>query len=746
MTITSTGGGNPIIRVNSTAKNGTLGSQGAIDADQIVLDTSLNSTNNGTITAPLIGRLLILRRGGTDEETKQIIEGADSATTIRVHEDWTVAPTSGDSYDISYVLDDCVALTGMVLSSKTGIYESSRGLHIGLASGGTFAYLSQTDQQAFEIRDDNSDPSLVVEQDGRHDIGFLQDGSPVKGGILHTLNSNEGEESILFNSGSAAFWQDVFAVSFRTSVDFVKDPDCRVFVNSMKIINHQAVSTIVGSGSWEGVSWTSEDTATPTPLWIDRTTVIDDWTITGGAGFGTTSTTISESLEIRNVVFIGQDQSFVTVEDERTWDVVNPTWTVDTAGHGSIAWGAGTGQVNEKFSINLTTVSASGDPISGSAVYVYEGLLHLDLPSANQMYTDALGTDASDVLTRLITSGATTLNVDTSGLHALKAYRYGFKPFVSAITFDEKVTQQITLIVDPFVDSGNEAAAIAAGSTAITPAKHSAGETDDHPLKVIHYDGGAGTIPTVGDVITGGGSSATGHVLEVRYGDNAEAFLVLSGWDGTQFTNNESLSNGLGWTADADTTGGASSFDEEFTWEYQMDGEDHQVVYDYDRARLGEFPGSALSIYKDSIIWGEDEQSSMIYSDGVNYFTNRNANLEQGVWLANPNDSGVVSFMTSDSGSLFVPPSTVTFTLTGLQSLSEVRIFDDSVDPSVELAGVENSGTSFAYNYIYSSDISIYVVIFHLDWKDIRLVGQTLSSADQTIPIQQQVDRVYNSA
>jgi len=41
MTITSAGGGNATITVNSAAKDGTLGTQGSIDADQIVLDTSI---------------------------------------------------------------------------------------------------------------------------------------------------------------------------------------------------------------------------------------------------------------------------------------------------------------------------------------------------------------------------------------------------------------------------------------------------------------------------------------------------------------------------------------------------------------------------------------------------------------------------------------------------------------------------------------------------------------------------------
>ena len=104
----------------------------------------------------------------------------------------------------------------------------------------------------------------------------------------------------------------------------------------------------------------------------------------------------------------------------------------------------------------------------------------------------------------------------------------------------------------------------------------------------------------------------------------------------------------------------------------------------------------------------------------------------------------MVEYMTADSGLQFIPPQSYTFTLTGLRSLSEVCIYDTATNPPVVLAGTENSTTTFSYNYVYTGiDINIYIVIFHLQYRDIRLVDLTLSNADQTIPVQQQTDPVF---
>lgn len=85
-----------------------------------------------------------------------------------------------------------------------------------------------------------------------------------------------------------------------------------------------------------------------------------------------------------------------------------------------------------------------------------------------------------------------------------------------------------------------------------------------------------------------------------------------------------------------------------------------------------------------------------------------------------------------------------TLTVSGLQNPSEVRVF--SAGSTVQLAGAEDvTGGTFSWTYdpaITNVDISI----LSLGYQNIRLLNVSLpSTADLTIPIQQQVDRQYEN-
>jgi hypothetical protein len=85
----------------------------------------------------------------------------------------------------------------------------------------------------------------------------------------------------------------------------------------------------------------------------------------------------------------------------------------------------------------------------------------------------------------------------------------------------------------------------------------------------------------------------------------------------------------------------------------------------------------------------------------------------------------------------------VTYTLSGLVAGSEVRIVETgTVD---ELAGIESSGTSFTYQYVYVTDVDVDVIIHHVSYIPIRLVGVTLTDASSTQTVQQTVDGNYGN-
>lgn len=154
---------------------------------------------------------------------------------------------------------------------------------------------------------------------------------------------------------------------------------------------------------------------------------------------------------------------------------------------------------------------------------------------------------------------------------------------------------------------------------------------------------------------------------------------------------------------------------------------------------------SINKIFEDLHIWGARQNALPLKFGSNGYFTSRNTTKTEGVFVAN-HGAGTVDFWTSDSGATFVPPTQYTLTINGLQTNSEVRIYDSVVGkPTTERDGIENSGTSFQHNYVYSgSDISIIIVIGHLSYKFERIFA-TLSNSDQTITVEQVTDRVYSN-
>jgi hypothetical protein len=80
-----------------------------------------------------------------------------------------------------------------------------------------------------------------------------------------------------------------------------------------------------------------------------------------------------------------------------------------------------------------------------------------------------------------------------------------------------------------------------------------------------------------------------------------------------------------------------------------------------------------------------------------------------------------------------------TLTLTGLQANSEIRVYDAGT--TTELAGVENSGTTFTANIAANS---VDIVIHSLGYIYQKISGAD-TTANLTLPIQQQVDRNYRN-
>ena len=101
------------VRVESSAKNGTLGTQGALNANQIKFDTAITTNNGNLVASPVFNKRHVCLRKGTGTQEFGLIQSVDvDGVTCTMQADWETAPASGDAYDVSYRLDDVATIDG----------------------------------------------------------------------------------------------------------------------------------------------------------------------------------------------------------------------------------------------------------------------------------------------------------------------------------------------------------------------------------------------------------------------------------------------------------------------------------------------------------------------------------------------------------------------------------------------------------------------------------------------------------
>lgn len=180
-------------------------------------------------------------------------------------------------------------------------------------------------------------------------------------------------------------------------------------------------------------------------------------------------------------------------------------------------------------------------------------------------------------------------------------------------------------------------------------------------------------------------------------------------------------------------------FDDEFTMlaatnyvmtiEYTAgDGSNH-ILVGYDASSPGHAGNKATLA---SSVWSAQSGHDVVHElwrDGI--LTVNATNGADPVKDQNTND---------DPGSIVIS-NPKTYTLDTLEAGSEVRIFRSS--DSVELGGIESSGTSFVFNH-NGATLAIYTIIQKLDFKWQR-INDTLGSADKIVTVSQIPDNDYEN-
>jgi hypothetical protein len=105
---------------------------------------------------------------------------------------------------------------------------------------------------------------------------------------------------------------------------------------------------------------------------------------------------------------------------------------------------------------------------------------------------------------------------------------------------------------------------------------------------------------------------------------------------------------------------------------------------------------------------------------------------------------GMTSYNAALSATYPVESIAASLNLTNLVTGTEIRVFKTADD--TELAGVEDSSTTFTYNYTWEgSDTNAYIAVHSLGYVPIRYTSQILGRNGLNIEVQQQRDRVYEN-
>lgn len=454
----------------------TLGSQSGAGSDEVILATaavtpSTHANYGGQIgdgssgQGPgdtYVGRLLIVRPGTATEQLKLCIAETDQGATIllQVHEDWDTVPASGDYFAASYTMDDVDngLGSGVTYSAKTAAFIFSNKLDIG--NGTDFAMIQLSPAESMEINDSAgaTDPDLEVNNNGMFCAGYLFAGQAVGGGYITSDQNSDGEYTWGAYSGCYMRLYDTDLKININDITLQWEAGADIQIQSMK--NFQfTYDCDLQDGEYISMRWYGAGSANDFVRIAEETT-IDTWILYQTGGFTTISADTSvESLTIRDVVFIDNVDN-ITINSNKSWFVINPTWGVLTYNDALLNWLTTTDNyVYDQRSIDAIVQEADGTKLQNAVVVVFEGTILGDL--VIEEVTDVNG-EANSAFTYLLheTNSLTT----TYGQHALRVDKWLYFPFVATQESDEFFDGVVVLGEDDCIVQITQATALSEGS------------------------------------------------------------------------------------------------------------------------------------------------------------------------------------------------------------------------------------------------------------------------------------------
>ncbi|KKW06037.1 MAG: hypothetical protein UY40_C0004G0021 [candidate division CPR1 bacterium GW2011_GWC1_49_13] len=734
MAITTSAGDG--VRITTVAKNGTLGSQAAAASNEIIFDTAITTNNGNLMVSPtFVGRLVIVRQGLSNEETRYITAVAGDNVTCTVHEDWVTQPASGDAYHVSYIIQDAATVTGLSLITKrVADYTSSRRFSVGNAAGTPFAFFAMLNGVSLESVDNSSTTigDFTVESAGRFDNGYLFSGTPVSGGYIIGTPALAGELVMDIKTGAQVNLYDWFLTCVASN-EFEIDASTASKVRGEKIklfssareAHFLADDTQIENLTVEGKGTTADIVRLRN---LNSSGYIRGLNLIATNGFDTRSgDTSTETIELKDVTFIN-NLRLINVNSNKTWNIINPVWTVSAASEADINFQTATSNsVNEYFSLDVLVADTGGTGISGARVKIVENDNGAGSPALpNQVSTDANGDASTNILKRKFTEagGGGSLTTATHSGFSLKTYKYGRAPFAGAQTVANQSggfgqNSSVTLLSDTFQVETNEATAVSDGTQKVVFVESTA-LNQSH--SIIKFEGGTGTL-NVGNTVTGLTSGADGVVEEIIEGDSTAGTVILKLRDTNSFSTGETL-NESGGSSDWSAT--FANYEKRFYWLIQAgtiggSPRSFQQLYDHFNAKFSESTLDIADNWDDVIIDGRSEFASPIQGVSLGspnkLKTVRNVALTRGWCVSGLSSLASTTAYTANDGTEFNPETTVSVNIhvkdTSNADISGALVWIDE-DPSSEPYIMNtttdvNGDASTTYKYTADQAIVVHV-------------------------------------
>jgi len=650
---------------DSYAIDESLGTQAeASGNNQIVLTDDIQNItgNNGNVVgSDYIGRVIILNLTGEGssgaEQTRVVIDdtaGTGNLRILTVSEDWETNPSTGtsDTVHVFYSYLDCPAITS-TLNTRTGFYEMGDPIIVG--AGTNVAGLWVGDGALLEIEDSKSSTvfHLEVQNAGRLQCGYLQDGKPVAGNFIMGVNNSDAEAWINFESGGEGRIYDTRMVASVNRLKFHCDTGSDVQMDNFTINQGTEEGHFfdaeLKNGSILGTATATEIARVDAGSYFENVVIQNIDTLTTASG-----DTSAEDLTSKGCICIGTTD-YIDINTSKTWYVINPSWGATV--YGDFNWlTSTTNYVYDQRSIDAIVQEADGTKLQDALINVYENTQLADL--VLETTTDVNGV-ASGAFTYLFheTNSATT----TYGGHALQCGKWLYLPFVATQVTTDFFDGTIVLSTDANIVQTTQATAKTAGASVTW-------NDETNPSSIIKFTGGSGTLAAT-DTVTGGTSTADGVVTEFVDGDSTAGTIHLKTRDALDFSGTETLSNGSGWTATL-----TSASQQDFSIYINAATLSFQALYDYESAIQTE---TTLTADGELIWeWCRSAQTQPVYNTGSSFYTEQSNS--KGIIVIN-GGSGTVDYFTDDADAQYVPPTSTTLI---------VNVQDKNQDP------IQNAQTS----------------------------------------------------